>query len=85
MKTYRYRFPETLRFKHLARHELFFFPAGHGTPQSGPYMKISARRYVPVRIERRGLKYIPHIQAAPVHHVGTINVPVCDNLVLLVP
>ena len=81
----RYRFPEQLRFKHLARHEVFFFPAGHGTPVSGPYMKLSARRYVPVRLERRGLKYTPHIQAVPVHHVGTVNVAVCDNLLLLDP
>jgi hypothetical protein len=75
-----YRFPEQLRFKHLAKHELFYFPAGSSTPAMGPYMKLSPRRYVPVRLERRGLRYIPHVAAAPVHHVGSINAAVTDRI-----
>lgn len=80
MKRTTYRFPEQLRFKHLAKHELFMFPAGHGTPAMGPYMKISARRYVPAKVRMVGLKVVPEIQASPVHHVGTINVPVSDRV-----
>lgn len=85
MKHYTYHRFEQLRFKHLGRHELFYFPKGNSTPAMGPYMKLSARRYVSVRLERRGLKYIPHIQPGPVHQVGTINVPVSDNLMLFDP
>ena len=77
----RYRFPEQLRFKHLGRHEMFYFPAGNGTPIMGPYIKLSARRYVPVRIESRGLKYIPHINGSDrVIHVGSINTLVSDRI-----
>jgi hypothetical protein len=76
----RYHHTEQLRFKHLGRHELFMFPGGHGTPAMGPYMKLSARRYVPVRLERRGLQYIPHIAAVPVHQVGSINAAVTDRI-----
>lgn len=76
-----YKFPEQLRFKHLARHELFFFPAGNGYPIMGPYIKLSARRYVPVRIELRGLKYIPHINGSlAVCHVGSVNAIVSDRI-----
>jgi len=76
-----YRFPEQLRFKHLSRHEMFFFPAGNGTPMMGPYIKLSARRYVPVRIETRGLKYVPHINGSDrVIHVGSVNAIVSDRI-----
>jgi hypothetical protein len=43
-----YRFPEVLT---LSRHELFFFPPGDGCPIMGPYIKLSARRYAPVRLD----------------------------------
>jgi hypothetical protein len=76
----RYRFPEQLKFKHLAKHELFMFPAGAGLPASGPYMKISARRYVSCTVAVVGVCIVPHIQAAPVHSVGSINVVVSDQV-----
>ena len=77
----RYRFPEVLRFKHLSRHDLFFFPAGCGCPILGPYIKLSARRYAPVRLELRGLKYIPHLNgSAAVLHVGSVNAEVSDRI-----
>lgn len=76
----RYRFPEQLRFKHLAKHELFMFPAGHGTPAMGPYMKISAHRYVPATVQLIGERIVPAIQAAPVHHIGSINAAVTDRV-----
>lgn len=80
MKYTPYHFPEQLRFKHLAKHELFVFPAGNGTPAMGPYMKISPRRYVEARVELVGTKVVPHIKACPVHQVGTINVAVSDRV-----
>lgn len=80
MKRTPYRFPEQLRFKHLARHELFVFPAGNGTPAMGPYMKLSPRRYVPCRVELVGERIIAHVQAAPVLHIGSINAPVSDRV-----
>ena len=74
----RYQFPEQLRFKHLARHELFFFPAGEGTPAMGPYMKISPRRYVEAKVSLVGERIVPEINSAPVHHIGSINANVSD-------
>ena len=76
-----YRFPEVLRFKHLSRHELFFFPPGDGCPIMGPYIKLSPRRYAPVRLELRGLKYISHLNGSdPVLHVGSVNAAVSDRI-----
>ena len=47
----------------------------------GPYIKLSARRYVPVRIETRGLKYVPHIHGSDrVIHVGSVNALVSDRI-----
>ena len=83
-----YRFPEQLRFKHLGRHELFVFPAGNGTPRMGPYMKLSARRYVPVRVVVMGMpwKLVPHIGAGVlVITVGSINAVVSDALCDVAP
>lgn len=78
----RYRFPEQLRFKHLSRHELFMFPAGNSTPAMGPYMKLSARRYVPVDVSWiGGVKAVPNIRAgARVIHVGSVNTVVTDQV-----
>ena len=75
-----YRFPEQLRFKHLARHELFVFPAGEFTPSMGPYLKLSARRYVGATVRMVGLRIVHEIKAAPVHTIGTINAPVSDRV-----
>lgn len=84
----RYRFPEQLRFKHLGRHELFVFPAGNGTPRMGPYMKLSARRYVPVRVAVMGMpgKLVPHVaDGAQVCMVGSVNAVVSDALCDVAP
>jgi hypothetical protein len=76
-----YHHTQQLRFKHLAKHELFMFPAGNGTPQMGPYMKISPRRYVEATVSIvGGTKIVPHIKASPVYTVGTINVAVSDRV-----
>lgn len=80
MNRTRYRFPEPLRFKHLNRHELFMFPAGDGTPAMGPYMKLSARRYIAARVELVGERLVPHIADRPVLHVGSINALVSDRV-----
>jgi len=76
----RYRFPEQLKFKHLAKFELFIFPAGSGLPASGAYMKISARRYVSCTVAVVGVRIVPHIQAASVHTIGSINAAVSDQV-----
>ena len=76
-----YHHTQQLRFKHLAKHELLVFTAGNGTPQMGPYMKISPRRYVEATVSIiGGTKVIPHIKASPVYTVGTINVAVSDRV-----
>ena len=75
-----YRFPQQLKFKHLAKHDLFIFPAGNGTPAMGPYLKISARRYVNATVSLIGEKIVPTVQAAPVHHIGSINAAVSDRV-----
>jgi hypothetical protein len=80
MATTPYRFPQQLQFKHLAKHELFIFPAAHGAPAMGPYMKISARRYVEATVSLIGEKIVPNIKASPVHHVGSINAAVSDRV-----
>ena len=80
MKTTPYRFPEQLKFKHLAKHELFIFPAAHGTPAMGPYMKISARRYVGASVNLIGEQIVPNIKAAPVYTIGSINATVSDRV-----
>jgi hypothetical protein len=75
-----YHHTQQLRFKHLGLNELFVFPAGDTTPFMGPYMKLSARRYVAVRITG-SLKLTPHIDAgAIVHHIGSINARVSDRV-----
>ena len=75
-----YRFPQQLKFKHLAKHELFIFPAAHGAPAMGPYMKISARRYVSAAVSLIGEKIVPTIKSAPVHYIGSINAAVSDRV-----
>jgi hypothetical protein len=85
MKHTTYRFPETLRFKHLKKHEIFCFPGGHSTPVMGPYIKLSARRYAPVTVTWCGDRYEPRLNDRPVHLVGTINVPVTDRFDLHEP
>jgi hypothetical protein len=75
-----YRFPQQLKFKHLAKQELFIFPAAHGAPAMGPYMKISARRYVNAAVSLIGDKIVPVIDASPVHHIGSINAAVSDRV-----
>lgn len=75
-----YRFPEQLRFKHLAKHELFMFPAGDGSPSMGPFMKLSPRRYVGADVRMVGLRIVPEIKATPVHTIGSINCPVSDRV-----
>jgi hypothetical protein len=75
-----YHHTEQLRFKHLNRRDLFVFPASSTTPFMGPYMKLSARRYVAVRITG-SLKLTPHIDAgAIVHHIGSVNACVSDRV-----
>lgn len=75
-----YHHTEQLCFKHLNRHELFVFPATPTTPFMGPYMKLSARRYVAVRITG-SLKLIPHIDSgAIVHRIGSVNACVSDRV-----
>jgi hypothetical protein len=51
-----YKFPGKLLFRHLKQHEVFYFKSG----DTGPFMKISARRYVPVTVTLSGHKIIPH-------------------------
>ena len=75
-----YRFPEQLRFKHLAKHELFMFPAGDGTPSMGPYLKLSPRRYVAATVRMVGLRIVHEVKASPVHTIGSINAPVSDRV-----
>lgn len=75
-----YQFPGKLMFKHLAKHELFVFPAKYGTPIMGPYIKLSARRYAEASITLRGTKIVPHIKAAPVLKVTSINAEVSDRV-----
>jgi hypothetical protein len=87
-KHVRYHFPEQLRFKHLALNELFIFPAGNGTPRMGPFMKLSARRYVPVRVAVMGMpgRYVPTVPTgAQVVHIGSINAVVSDSLLGVLP
>jgi hypothetical protein len=78
-----YRFPEQLRFKHLAKHELFMFTRCNGYPaefQQGPFMKLSPRRYVAAKVRVVGLRIVPDIQACPVYQVESINAPVSDRV-----
>jgi len=77
-----YHHTQQLRFKHLAKNELFVFPAGNGTPQMGPYVKISPRRYVEATVSIiGGTKIVPRTkEASPIHTVGTINVAVSDRV-----
>jgi hypothetical protein len=58
------------------------FPAGHGTPTMGPYLKLSARRYVPVTVSVvGGVRIRHHIKAgAIVHHIGSVNAAVTDRV-----
>ena len=61
----RYRWPETYRFKHV--------PKGHGFMLYGrPYVRISARRYVPAEVHFIGYS----AKNGPVKHVQSVNIPV---------
>jgi hypothetical protein len=77
-----YHHTQQLKFKHLDLNDLFIFPAAHGCPWSGPFMKISARRYVQVEVSGLwGSRLVPHIKpGAIVHNVGSINTPVSDAI-----
>jgi hypothetical protein len=72
-----YKFPGKLLFRHLKQHEIFYFKSG----DTGPFMKISARRYVPVTVTFSGHKIIPHWDTSKgVYYVDTINVEVNDRV-----
>ena len=82
MITAPYRFPETLRFKHLKVGGLFLFSPlpGYREPRR-EYKKISARRYVPVKVRLCGVKVKHDVTGEPIL-IGTVNAAVTDQVTL---
>jgi hypothetical protein len=61
-----YRWPEAIRFKHIHPHQCFGLN-GH------VYARISARRYVPAKMDTDGTV---HLQDRPVRAIASVNTPV---------
>lgn len=67
-----YHWPEAIRFKHIHQHQAFGLN-GH------VYARISARRYVPARMDTDGTV---HLQNRPVRSIASVNTPVTMGVFL---